>query len=78
MRDTHYFDGLLSTRDAARVLGLNPRTLENWRRVGTGPTYSKLGRAVRYSRGALQRYIEDNERTSPSELAVLLTSFRPR
>ena len=39
-----YFD----TRDAARYLGLKPRTLEGLRLVGDGPPYHKFGRGVRY------------------------------
>lgn len=77
MRDARYFDGLLSTRDAARVLGIRPRTLEHWRSVGTGPTYSKIGRAVRYSRGALANYIADNEYLSPTDMAELLNGAAP-
>jgi len=78
MRDRH-FDGLLSTREAARILGLKARTLENWRRVGTGPTYSRIGvRSIRYSRKALQRYIEEHEQMSPSDMAALLNGFKAR
>jgi len=78
MRDAKYFDGMLSTRDAARVLGIRPRTLEHWRSIATGPTYSKIGRAVRYSRGALEKFITDHEYISPEEMAALLNSIRPR
>ncbi len=78
MRDARYFDGMLKTRDAARVLGLKPRTLENWRRLAIGPTYSKLGHAVRYSRGALEQFIQDNEHMAASEMMALLKTFRPR
>lgn len=78
MRDTRYMDGLLSTRDAARVLGVRPRTLEHWRSIATGPTYSKIGRAVRYSRGALEQFIQDNEHMSASEITALLHSFKLR
>ena len=78
MKDARYFDGMLSTRDAARVLGVRPRTLEHWRSIATGPTYSKIGRAVRYSRGALEQFIQDNEHMSASEMTALLHSFKLR
>ena len=39
-----YFD----TKDAARLLGLHPDTLRRLRRVGGGPRYVKIGRAIRY------------------------------
>ena len=75
MREARYFDGLMSTRDVARVLGIAVRTLEHWRNIGTGPTYSKIGRAVRYSRGALEQFIQDNEHMSAPEMAELLNSL---
>jgi predicted DNA-binding transcriptional regulator AlpA len=39
----------LRTQEAARFLGLSPRTLEKHRTYGTGPRYSKLGGRVVYS-----------------------------
>lgn len=40
-------DGLtrlsLTTAEAARVLGVAPKTLRNWRSLGTGPAYVELG-----------------------------------
>lgn len=40
---------LLDTSDAAEVLGISPRTLEDWRWRGGGPPFFKLGRRmVRY------------------------------
>jgi predicted DNA-binding transcriptional regulator AlpA len=42
-------DGLLSTKELARKLGLSHRTLENYRQLGKGPSYLRLGpKAVRY------------------------------
>lgn len=78
MRDARYFEGMLSTRDAARILRLKERTLENWRRTGTGPTYSKLGRSVRYSRGAIEAFIVEHEHMAPAEITELLKSFKFR
>jgi excisionase family DNA binding protein len=78
MRDARYIDGLLSTREAARLLGIRPRTLEHWRRQRTGPTYSKIGRAIRYSRGALEKYISDHEYLSESELTEILSAIKLR
>ncbi len=40
--------GYVKTADAARVLGVSPRTLEGWRLAGEGPPYKKLNRAVWY------------------------------
>jgi len=37
------------THDAARVLGISPRTLEKYRCHGNGPTFRKLGGRVVYA-----------------------------
>lgn len=49
---------LLTTRQAARRLGLSPGTLQNWRWCGRGPTYVRLGRAVRYLETDLEQFAE--------------------
>lgn len=38
----------LTTKDAARVLGLHPDTLRRMRREGGGPPFVRIGRAIRY------------------------------
>lgn len=49
---------LLTTKDAARFLGIEPRTLENWRWAGKGPRPRKIGtRCVRYLRADLVAFI---------------------
>lgn len=40
---------MLDTPDAAEMLGISPRTLEDYRWRGTGPAFYKVGmRLVRY------------------------------
>ena len=39
---------LLSTKQAARMIGVSDRTLEDWRLRGIGPRFVKIGRLVRY------------------------------
>ena len=51
---------MLTTKEAARYLGLAPATLNKWRVYGTGPTFIKLGRAVRYHRSDLDAYTASN------------------
>jgi hypothetical protein len=55
---THsYHSTLLTTREAARRLGLSPGTLQNWRVRGVGPVFIRLkGKSTR-GRGAI-RYSE--------------------
>jgi predicted site-specific integrase-resolvase len=42
---------------AAQHLGVSPHTLRTWRRLGTGPRYLKIGRAVRYQMVDLNSYL---------------------
>jgi DNA-binding transcriptional MerR regulator len=37
---------ILDTPDAADLLGVSPRTLEDWRWRGIGPPFYKLGRRI--------------------------------
>lgn len=50
---------LLREIDAAAYLGLAPKTLARWRWAGKGPTFHKLGSAVRYSVEELDSYISN-------------------
>lgn len=50
---------VLTTDEAARRLGLSPRTLERWRQEGTGPAYVRLGRKrTGYRPAALAAFLE--------------------
>ncbi len=49
----------LRTTDAAQILGLAPATLTKLRCIGGGPAYTKLGRAVVYSRDDLERWVAE-------------------
>ena len=60
----------LRTQEAARILGLSPRTLEQHRTYGTGPRYSKLGGRVVYSLDDLQEWANRGLKTSTSDPGV--------
>ena len=60
-------DELLTTKEAAKFLGLKPNTLAKWRVAGAGPMYVALGRAVRYRVSDLKIFIERNTRHSTSQ-----------
>ena len=51
----------LTPQAAGRYLGVTERTLQSWRRAGTGPEYHKLGGGrlgrLRYSRTALDTWM---------------------
>ena len=57
----------LRTPDAARLLGLSPRTLEKHRVFGTGPSYRKLGGRVVYAPEDLRDWAERGKRGSTSD-----------
>jgi predicted DNA-binding transcriptional regulator AlpA len=55
---------LVSTQEAAALLGLAPQTLSIMRVAGGGPKYVKLGRRVLYDVRDLEAYVEDRKRNS--------------
>lgn len=59
--------GLMKPREAAVHVNLSEKTLANGRVYGTGPEFVKLGRAVRYERAALDRWIAQGRRRSTSD-----------
>jgi len=58
---------LLRTPEAARFLGMSPRTLEKHRTFGTGPVYQKLGGRVVYALDELQLWIARGRRISTTD-----------
>jgi hypothetical protein len=55
---------MLTTREAAAILGRPHSTLERWRCEGKGPDYVKEEGGVRYHEEHLREYIRRNTRTS--------------
>ncbi len=49
----------MCTKIAARVIGLGPRTLDQWRYLGKGPPYFTVGRSVRYLRSDLDDWLQE-------------------
>jgi excisionase family DNA binding protein len=58
-------EALLNDIEAARLLSLSSRTLQAWRLKGGGPPFVRLGRAVRYQRAALAKWMESNTVDKP-------------
>ena len=59
MQDTQpTFARYLGTRDASRLMGLSPRTLEKYRCCGGGPIYLKIGGRVVYRQADLEAWAE--------------------
>jgi len=47
----------LNTTAAAAMLGVAPATLVQWRHLGRGPDFHKVGRLVRYKRADLDAFL---------------------
>ena len=60
-------DPLLTPRGAARVLSVSESWLAKARMRGDGPPYVKVGRAVRYTQGALLQWLKSQQHLSTSE-----------
>ena len=54
---------LLRPTEAARALGLHPQTLANFRHVGKGPEYVRIGSAIRYDADGLRAFVAANTKT---------------
>lgn len=55
---TGTFTKLLCEKEAARLLGLSHRTLQDWRQIGRGPRYLKMGHRIRYRVADLEGWME--------------------
>ena len=58
---------LLTTPEAAAILRLSRRTLEDYRTKGNGPTYRRLGKKIVYRPEDLNAWIDARAFTSTSE-----------
>ncbi len=52
------FDMVMDEKQVAKLLSVSPKTLRNWRYLGRGPAFIKLGRTVRYKISDLDKYIK--------------------
>jgi len=73
---------LLTTIEAAELLGLQPCTLSAWREDGSQPglAFFKLGKAVRYRYGDLLAFVETRRASSTllaRQLPVAVASAPP-
>lgn len=49
---------VMTTKEAAKLLGMSHRTLEDWRLTGTGPRFILFGRTVRYRMSDLKLFMD--------------------
>jgi predicted DNA-binding transcriptional regulator AlpA len=51
---------LITTKEAADMMGVKPSTLRGWRCANTGPRFTRLTkRSVMYAQADLERYIAE-------------------
>jgi len=62
----HELTKLLSTAEAARVLTVQPNTLEKWRHQGVGPAFCKIGGRIAYDPRDIATWLEKRKVTSTS------------
>ncbi len=61
-------DQLLRQEEAAALLNVTPRCLENWRHRGEGPKFVRISaRCIRYRKSDLTQFIEARLKTSTSD-----------
>jgi predicted site-specific integrase-resolvase len=65
----------LTTREAAKMLGVHPGTLANWRVFGNGPAYkeTRVGkfRFIRYRREDIEKFMKGKPcQKEPKQRAV--------
>lgn len=53
-------DELLNTRETGKYLKRPAGTLSQWRYLGRGPAYIRVGREVRYRKSDLDAWLEAN------------------
>ena len=51
--------GLIASEDLARMLNILPTTLREWRRMGKGPDYLRLGKRAYYRQKDVDAWIEE-------------------
>lgn len=49
---------LVDQREAARYLGVKVHTLENWRYLGKGPRFYRVGQLVKYDQADLDAWLD--------------------
>jgi len=64
---------LLTTEEAARLLGCTQAALNKFRMQKTGPPYFRVGRLIRYRRADLSRWLKER-RVSPQKSASTAVS----
>lgn len=49
----------LSSKEAAQKIGISHKTLANWRTIGKGPYFIKVGWAILYPPDSVDKFIKE-------------------
>jgi hypothetical protein len=60
-------DVLWNQSQVADYLGISPRTVEGWRRRGTGPAWQRVGRSPRYFKRDVLAWVRSQRGDPPAE-----------
>jgi predicted DNA-binding transcriptional regulator AlpA len=60
-------DRYLTTEEAAKILGMHPGTLKNWRSQGLGPKFCKPQGAVRYRLSDIDDWMDNQSKPLTEE-----------
>ena len=66
-------DGRMTTVNAARYLGLAPKTLSIWRSEGKGPRFMRYGGRVFYTLEEMERWIDAIPLSESSSQALVIS-----
>lgn len=69
------YDDQLTTAEASVMTGLAERTLRQYRYIGEGPPFVKLGGRIRYRSGDVEAWLA-NRRTPEEKAEVMLAARR--
>ncbi|MBB4305027.1 hypothetical protein GGD81_004093 [Rhodobium orientis] len=62
---------ILTAKQAASLMRLSPKTLANWRNLGKGPAFYKIGARCIYRRADVVRFCRNRKSRSTSEYGTL-------
>lgn len=65
-RSEYHSTQYVNEKEVSRVTGLAVQTLRNYRHLGKGPAYCKVGRAIRYRMEDVVNFM-DEQRVEPRE-----------
>ena len=57
------FEEMVDNKEAARILEVEPGTLNQWRSQNKSPEYIRIGNRIRYTLKGLKKYMDENKFT---------------